>query len=148
MNDAPRKLLLVIAACLLLGFALPASASDNPFAEEHVVLQISDNQPFKQTLILNVANNLLNHYGPDRVAVEVVAFGPGLRLLFENNANQDRIQALVDQGVRFSACANTVAGMGRIIGHPPTLNPNAQIVDAGVVRIMELQQQGYSLIKP
>ncbi|AKJ96512.1 hypothetical protein TVD_13375 [Thioalkalivibrio versutus] len=141
-------MLLAFATCLLLGLALPAIASDNPFAEEHVVLQISDNDPSKQTLILNVANNLLNHYGPDRVAVEVVAFGPGLRLLFENNTNQDRIQALVDQGVRFSACANTLTGMGRIIGHPPDLNPHAQIVDAGVVRIMELQQQDYSLIKP
>ncbi|MEN8167412.1 MAG: hypothetical protein ABFR65_08055, partial [Pseudomonadota bacterium] len=96
-----------------------------PFAEKHVVLQISDTDPFKQTLVLNVANNLLKHYGPDRVDVEIVAFGPGLRLLQAENANQGRINGLVGQGVRFSACENTIRGFTKNLGKAPELNQHA-----------------------
>jgi hypothetical protein len=38
--------------------------------------------------------------------------------------------------------------MGRILGEPPALNKNAVKVSAGVVRIMDLNNQGYQIIKP
>ncbi|MET0066678.1 MAG: hypothetical protein ABW076_10090 [Candidatus Thiodiazotropha sp.] len=148
-NDTIRgsvSLLLLIA--LFIGFS-PARASEaKPFAEKQVVLQISDPDPFKQTLVLNVANNLLKHYGPDRVEVEVVAFGPGLRLLQAGNDNSPRIDGLASQGVRFSACENTIANFTKNLGKPPELNTHAVTVSAGVVRIMDLIDQGYRLIKP
>jgi intracellular sulfur oxidation DsrE/DsrF family protein len=95
-----------------------------------------------------VANNLVKHYGPDQVDVEIVAFGPGLRLLFAENANKDRIQSLADNGVRFAACGNTVRNMSKILGEEPVLNKNATTVSAGVVRILDLEKQGYKIIKP
>ncbi len=125
-----------------------ASVDDKPFAEAKVALQISDPNPFKQTLVLNVANNLIKHYGPDRVAIEIVAFGPGLRLLFKDNANVGRIDSLVNEGVRFSACSNTIRGMTKQLGHAPELNPHAVKVSAGIVRLLELQKAGYSIVKP
>ena len=147
-----KKLLLIAAAFLYsLGIqsALAAPASeDKPFAEQKVVLQISDPNPFKQTLVLNVANNLIKHYGRDQVDIEIVAFGPGLRLLFKDNSNAPRIDGLSGAGVRFSACKNTIAGMTKKIGHAPVLSDKAIPVSAGVVRIMELEDQGYKLIKP
>lgn len=124
------------------------SFADKPFAEKHVVLQISDSDPFKQTLVLNVAGNLLKAYGQDKVDVEIVAFGPGLRLLFDGNANESRISSLDDSGVRFSACQNTIANMSKKLGKPVRLSKHAVEVSAGVVRIMELTEQGYTLIKP
>lgn len=131
----------------LLSHAEPAGTK--PFAEKKVVLQISDEDAYKQNLVLNVASNLIKYYGPDRVDVEIVAFGPGLRLLFAENDNGSRIESLAnDSGVRFSACDNTVANVTRVLGHAPVLNPRAGHVDAGVVRIMELIEQGYVLIKP
>lgn len=123
-------------------------AETKVFAEKKVVLQISDPNPFKQTLVLNVANNLLKHYGTDHVEVEIVAFGPGLRLLFENNSHAGRIQSLVANGVQFSACANTIRAMSKQLGQKPMLNEHAVKVSAGVVRILELEEQGYQLIKP
>ena len=145
------KLLIPVFVAVALGAASMvaiAGPEDKPFAEKKVVLQISDNDPFKQTLVLNVANNLLKHYGPDKVDVEIVAFGPGLRLLFADNSNASRIQGLADNGVRFAACSNTVRNMGKKLGHPPALNPNSTKVAAGVVRIIDLVDQGYQLIKP
>ncbi|QGT78120.1 hypothetical protein GM160_03975 [Guyparkeria halophila] len=121
---------------------------EKPFADARVALQISDPNPFKQTLVLNVAHNLLKFYGPDRVDIEVVAFGPGLRLLFADNAQAGRIATLADQGVRFSACKNTITNMGKKLGHEPALNPNARIVPAGIVRLIKLNQAGYFVAKP
>jgi len=119
------------------------------FAEHKFVLQISDTDPSKQTMVLNVANNIMKHYGPDNVEVEIVAFGPGLRLLFEGNSHTDRIQGLVTgSGVRFSACENTIITMSKILGHELALNSNATVVSAGVVRLKELADLGYFLVKP
>lgn len=138
-----------LSVCVLFGAGTALAADDKPFAEKKVVLQISDPNPFKQTLVLNVAGNLLKHYGPDRVDVEIVAFGPGLRLLFEDNANAGRIQGLVSNGaVRFSACNNTLTNMTKQLGEKPALNANAKVVPAGVVRIVDLVGEGYTLVKP
>lgn len=140
-------------AALLIGLictgALAAGNPDKPFAEKHVVLQISDPDPFKQTLVLNVAANLVKHYGPDNVDIEIVAFGPGLRLLLEENANAGRIDNLVDSAsVRFSACENTLSKFTQNLGREPELNAHATHVSAGVVRILDLIDEGYTLIKP
>lgn len=139
------------ALCLTFGLAGNALAAENPkpFAEKRIVLQISDPDPFKQTLVLNVAGNLVKYYGPDKVDIEIVAFGPGLRLLLAENANAGRIESLAEgAGVRFSACDNTFAKYTKALGKEPALNPRAQHVKAGVVRIIELMDQGYYLIKP
>jgi uncharacterized protein len=136
---------------LILGLMItaPVTAADKPFAEHKVVLQISDGDPFKQTLVLNVANNLVNAYGIDNVDVQVVAFGPGLRLLFADNVNKARIQSLADNAeVKFHACKNTIANMSNQLGHPLAINPVATTNSGGVARILELRKKGYELIKP
>ena len=145
-----KKLFTLFLFMGILAAGLPAQASeeDKPFAEERIVLQISDSDPFKQTLVLNVANNLVKHYGQDKVDIEIVAFGPGLRLLFKDNVNTGRIQGLTDSGVKFAACKNTIGAVTKKLGHPPELNPNAVPVSAGVVRIIDLVNQGFKLIKP
>ena len=137
-----------LAAVTSISNAAPANSSDKPFAEKHVVLQLSDPNPFKQTLVLNVANNLVKHYGQDKVDVEIVAFGPGVRMLTKDNVNKGRISGLVSEGVRFSACGNTIKGMTKQLGHPPAINPQAKVVPAGAVRIIDLVADGYTLLKP
>ncbi|MDH3327519.1 MAG: hypothetical protein OEM38_12495 [Gammaproteobacteria bacterium] len=123
-------------------------AADKPFAEKKVVLQISDTNPIKQTLVLNVASNLVKYYGPDAVDVEIVAFGPGLRLLFADNANEGRIQGLDASGVRFSACTNTLKKMTKVLGYKPVLTKYATAVRPGVVTIIDLVEKGFVLVKP
>lgn len=115
--------------------------------DKKVVLQISDASAEKQTLVLNVANNLVNHYRSD-LKLEVVAFGPGLRLLFADNVNAARVQSLNAAGVRFSACQNTVAAMTRDLGHAPKINEHATPVDVGVGQLLDLTSQGYTLVRP
>ena len=140
-----KKILGLFAALAML-LSLNSQAGD--FAEEKIVLQISDPNPFKQTLVLNVASNVLKHYGQDKVEIEIVAFGPGLRLLFEENANKGRIKALSSSGVKFSACKNTIRNMSKKLGHAPALHKAATPVGAGVVQIVDLMNKGYKLVKP
>ena len=132
-------LLLLVGACSL--------HAANEFAEKHVVLQISDAS--RQNIVLNVANNLQKHYGPDKVAIEIVAFGPGLKSLFASNEiTAPRIEGLASNGVKFSACMNTIAAIKKKSGKEPVINKHAGKVSAGVVRIMDLVDKGYTLIKP
>ncbi len=145
------KRALVLLAMLSFGLASVAQAevkTDKPFATKKIVLQISDPNHFKQTLVLNVASNLLKAYGSENIDIEIVAFGPGLRLLFAENVNKGRIATLSSEGVRFAACKNTIKGMGKKLGYPPAINPTAVKVSAGVGRILELIDEGYILIKP
>ena len=141
--------MLLAALVFMTGSVQSVFAADKPFAEKKVVLQISDPNPFKQTLVLNVANNLIKEYGADSVAIEIVAFGPGLRLLFADNANKGRIQGLASNGVAFSACSNTKKNMAKKLGHVPDLNPVANSNIPGVVRIVKLvTEDNFTLIKP
>ncbi len=146
------KLVLFVFSGFFVLLSLLASniqaAEEKPFAEKKVVLQISDNDPSKQSLVLNVASNLIKHYGPDQVEVEIVAFGPGLRLMFADNSNAGRIDGLSSSGVRFAACDNTLSKITKKLGRTPELNSHAVHVDAGVVRILDLNSQGYQIIKP
>ena len=135
-----------ITSLLLASFLLLTGTASA--AMKKIVLQISDGSPIKQTMVLNVANNIQKHYGLENVKVEIVAFGPGLRLLFVENANKGRIQNLVANGTRFSACQNTVKGMSKKLGHAPKLSKHATPVSAGVARIVTLVEQGYILIRP
>lgn len=136
--------------CLVSVVGLTAArADDNAFAEKKVVLQISDAIPEKQTLVLNVANNVLTYYGQDKVDLEVVAFGPGLKLLFADNANKERIKSLAAAGVRFSACENTLKAMTKQNGGvAPKLLAEARPTPAGIARIIELEEQGYRNVRP
>ena len=141
----------VLAAALLATVparAKPAALSDKPFAEHRIVLQLSDNDPKKQSLVISVAYNLLKLYDPDKVAIEVVTFGPGIDLLFPDNANRKLVESLVAQGVRFDICLNTVDTIERETGRRPSYIPAATPVQVGVGQILALTENGYTLVRP
>jgi intracellular sulfur oxidation DsrE/DsrF family protein len=112
-----------------------------------VVLQLTDGSPEKQVLVLNVADNLVAKYG-DKVKIEIVAFGPGLKLVLKDNLQNDRIKQLAKKGVDFSACRSTYRKMSEMLKKDEPLNPHAGMVEGGAIRILELIEQGYVLIRP
>jgi intracellular sulfur oxidation DsrE/DsrF family protein len=143
----------VIAASLAL--TLPSAVraqqvplQDKPFAEHKIVLQLSDNDPHKQALVISVANNLLKFYDPDKVAIEVVAFGPGIDLLRSENPSRKQVESLIAQGVRFDVCLNTVDTIERESGRRPDIMPAATPVQVGVGQILLLTENGYTLVRP
>jgi len=143
----------VIAAMMMMmttaAFAAePAPLPEKPFAEHRIVLQLSDNDAAKQGLVISVANNLLKHYDPDKIAIEVVAFGPGIDLLRPGNANRQRVESLVAQGVRFDICLNTVDTVERETGKRPEFIAVATPVQVGVGHILSLTENGFTLVRP
>lgn len=122
--------------------------ADKPFADHRLVLQLSDDDAKKQSLVISVAYNLLKFYGPDKIAVEVVTFGPGIALLRADSPNRKFVDSLVAQGVRFDLCMNTVDTIKRETGQVPPFNPNARPVEAGVAQILALTEKGYTLVRP
>ncbi|MCX7319752.1 MAG: hypothetical protein NT113_09755 [Hyphomicrobiales bacterium] len=107
------------------------AAPDKPFAEHFIALQLSDSDAKKERLVLSVASNLLKAYGPDKVAVEVVTFGPGIDLLRE-----------------FSVCGNTLDTIERETGKRPAINPLAVEVKVGVGHLLDLTERGFTIVRP
>jgi intracellular sulfur oxidation DsrE/DsrF family protein len=138
----------VIAALMVTAAAAAEPLPDKPFAEHRIVLQLSDNDAAKQGLVISVANNLLKHYDPDKVAIEVVAFGPGIDLLRPGNSNRQRVESLVAQGVRFDICLNTVDSIERESGKRPEFISVATPVQVGVGHILSLTENGFTLVRP
>ena len=128
--------------------AQPAPLPDKPFAEHRLALQLSDNDPKKEGLIISIANNLLKAYDPDKIAIEVVTFGPGIDLLRPENPNRQRVESLIAQGVKFDVCLNTVDSIGRETGKRPDIIPAATPVQVGVGQILTLTENGYTLVLP
>ncbi|SHN89674.1 DsrE family protein [bacterium endosymbiont of Bathymodiolus sp. 5 South] len=137
-----KKILLSITTLILLTLNVEAA---NP----KYVIQISTDNARTQKIALNNAANLQKYYGgADKVDIEIVAFGPGLGILTTGNKNSSRVEEMALNNIKFSACQNTMRGFKKRTGHFPTLTDGVDKTPAGVVRIGELQQQGYAYIRP
>ena len=139
---------LLIATATLGVRAQQAPLQDKPFADHKIVLQLSDNDPRKQGLVISVANNLMKFYDPDKVAVEIVTFGPGIELLRPENPNRKAVESLVAQGARVDICLNTVDTLEREAGKRPEFIAAATPVQVGVAQILFLTENGYTLVRP
>lgn len=119
-------------------------------AAHKVVIQISTADPKMQMIAINNAVNVQKALGIDNVTVEIVAYGPGLSVLVANPANKQaaRVKSLAMQNITFSACGNTMKKIQKKTGKLPVLVEGVGVVPGGVVRIMQLQEQGYSYIRP
>lgn len=125
-----------------------APLPDKPFADHRIVLQLSDPDAKKEALVISVAYNLIKAYDPDKIAVEVVAFGPGIDLLRVENANRQRVESLIAQGVKFDVCLNTLDTIERETGKRPAIIPGAIPVQVGVGQILSLTENGFTLVRP
>jgi len=145
-------LLSLSVACLMFATQFVAAnevkgEEFKPFAEKHIILQLSDQA--NEAVVLDTANNLIKNYGgPDLVDIEIVTFGKGIRLMYADSPHLVRIASLVDNGVRFYVCKNTLDTMERASHERPEVNPNAIMVQAGVAHIIDRVDDGYILVRP
>jgi intracellular sulfur oxidation DsrE/DsrF family protein len=117
-------------------------------AKHKVVIQISTNDPKIHKMALSNAVNVQKLLGMDNVVVEIVAYGPGLGLLTTESKQALRVKSLALQNITFSACGYTMAKIERKTGKKLKLTEGVKKVNVGVARIMELQEQGYSYVRP
>jgi uncharacterized protein len=135
---------------------LKSKDSANTLEKRHrLLIQVNQNDPAVMNLALNNATNVIDYYRGkgEEVDVDVITYGPGLHMLrADTSPVQDRIKQLKDHAfpskIQFSACNNTKEGMEKKEGHTIAVLTNAVLVPSGVVRLMELQEQGWSYIRP
>ena len=144
--------LLTIAVALI--FAAPAIAADNAKIH-HIVFQVDQNDPAVMNLTLNNVSNILEYYHSkgEQAEVEVVAYGPGLNMLRDDKSPVKARLKSIQSGsfpskVAYAACGNTMTNMEKAEGHAIPIVPEAKVVIAGVVRLTELQEQGWAYIRP
>ncbi len=140
---------LPIALVILLVMSIAAFADD----QHKLVLQISDNDPQKMNTVLNVAANVARHYSGmgEEVDIRIVAFNAGLHMLRPDTSPvKERMMSFGESmpNVAFHACNNTRTAMQKKSGKDVPIFAFADIVPAGVVSIMELDADGYTVVRP
>ena len=128
----------------------PAAASGKA---HRLVLQVNTNEPAAMNLALNNATNVEQHYKSlgEKIEIEVVTFGPGLHMLRDDTSPvKDRIKAIAEKtpSITFKACGNTQENMNKAENKAIPLLSQATLVKSGVVRVMELQEQGWTYVRP
>ena len=122
-------------------------------ATNKVAIQVNQNDKAVMDLALNNAKNVIDYYKEkgETVAVEIVTYGPGLHMLrADTSPVKERIapMSLENPNLAFIACGNTQANQSKAEGKPVALISEATVMPSGVVRLMELQKQGYAYIRP
>jgi len=142
--------LLAVAALAVAPAAGPALAQ----AKTHkVAVHVDESDPARLNLALNNVENIQKYYAAkgEAVAVEIVTYGPGLVMLrADSSPVKDRVAAMSLEypALVFSACENTRAGMSKREGKEVPLLKEAKSVPSGVIRLIELQERGWSYIRP
>jgi intracellular sulfur oxidation DsrE/DsrF family protein len=148
----------LLAAVLTASWALasvPASAHDDapPHDMHRIVIQVSDDSPGTFNKVLNNASNMSKFFlerGED-YEIEIVAYNAGLHMLrTDTSPVLERVQSFTDSvpNVTISACGNTIKGMSKQAGKDVEIVANARVVPGGIVRLMELSDQGFFMIRP
>ncbi len=141
---------LLLAALLVVAPALGAWAEGK---SHYVAIHVDENDPQVMNMALNNAKNVDSYYKSqgDTVVIELVAYGPGLNMFVEDKSPvKDRISAmsLEMDNLSFAACGNTLEAMIAKAGHDVPLMSEAKVVPSGVVRLIELQEEGYAYVRP
>ncbi|MEP6997801.1 MAG: DsrE family protein [Betaproteobacteria bacterium] len=136
--------LLASALCFAAGSA-GAQGAQPAAQRSRVVIQVSDAEPARWSLALNNAKNIQTDVGAANVDIEIIAYGPGIGMLKSDSIVGNRVEEAGKAGVKVIACENTMraqkltqADMLTGIGYVP----------AGVVTLMQRQQQGWAYIRP
>ena len=143
-RNLARGLAAFAALILVLGLATSATAQPVP-QRNRVVIQVSDGDAAKWNLALNNARNLQTDLGPGNVEIEVVAYVPGIGMLKLDSPVGSRIGEAKDAGVKIMACENTMKAQK--LERADMLN-GIGYVGAGVVEIMQRQQEGWTYLRP
>jgi uncharacterized protein len=144
-----------LAIATLLSITLVSGSLAADAKSHRVSIQVDQNDPQVMNLALNNATNIIEYYRGknEDVDVDIVTYGPGLHMLRDDTSPvKDRIKRLKELAfpgkIQFSACHNTKQNMEKAEGKAVSIISDATLVPSGVVRLMELQEQGWSYVRP
>src|SRR6266496_479473 len=150
-----RGFLRGLAAIAFVSMAFASVSYAGEGKPHRIAIQVDQNDPQVMNLALNNATNVIEYYRGknEEVEVDIVTYGPGLHMLRSDTSPvQDRLKRLKELAfpgkIQFSACNNTRQGMAKAEGKEIPVVADATVVASGVVRLMELQEQGWSYVRP
>lgn len=108
------------------------------------IFQVSDADPAKWNLTLNNVHNAQTELGHDNVAIEVVAYGPGIGMLKADADVAARVTEAAQAGITLLACENTMRGQK--LTHEQ-MNAKVGYVPSGVAHLIRRQAEGYAYIR-
>ena len=141
------------SAVSALGAAFGASSANAateapPSNKLKVVYHLSDAE--KVNFVLgNIQNHIDGVGGPDHVTIALVIHGPALKAFHWVQANPDiskRVGEFSKDGVELAACGNTMKAQNVTL--TDLLPGFVSAEKGGVVRLAELQSQGYLYLRP
>lgn len=128
--------------------ASAASEADPPPGKLKVVYHLADID--KVHFVLgNIQNHIDGVGGPDNVTIALVVHGPALRAFHAESANWDiahRVGQFSKVGIELAACGNTMKAQNVML--KDLLPGFVGAEKGGVVRLAELQSQGYLYLRP
>ncbi len=133
----------VIVAAGTVAREAPAQQAASPRTK--VVFQVSDADPAKWNLTLNNVRNVQADLGANNVDIEVVSYGPGIGMLLANSPVSSRVDEAITAGVKVVACENTMKAQ-RLVRKD--MLEGIGYVPAGVVELVQKQQQGWAYLRP
>lgn len=142
------------AALVAIGMVGQGAVHAQDFEPDHrLVLYVSDKDAAKMHSALDIAANVSKHYNGrgELVEIRIVAFNQGLHMLrTDTSPVLDRLAAFASgmPNVGFVACGNTLDSMERAEGARPQLADGATVVQTGVAALVDLDEAGWTLVRP
>jgi intracellular sulfur oxidation DsrE/DsrF family protein len=141
------QLALALTPASLLATRAQAATSSAPDAAK-VVYHLADLD--KVDFVLgNIANHYKGMGGAENVTIALVIHGPALKAFHTANASSDmakRMSEFVKSGLAANACIHTMKAQNVTLND---LLPGFAVADkGGVVRLAQLQAQGYAYLRP
>ena len=141
-----RTLARKMAVLLALMFLIPSLSFA---ADRKMAIQINSNDSLTQKMALISARNLKAVLGKDKIDVELVVYGPGLSIIKSENKNAFRVQDLMQKyGLKVSVCEGTLKGYAKRHGSEAEIISGVTRVPTGAIRLLELQEKGYTYLRP
>ena len=146
---------IAVVACLLLvaGTAVSGGVTDKSVKHHRVVFQLNENDEAAMRHAISNSVNLSNAYREknEPIDIEIVAYGAGINMFrMDTSPVREALQFLHvnNPNIAFIVCGNTKAIMEKKEGHPIMFIDGVRVVPFGIVRIVELQEAGWSYIRP
>jgi len=143
-----RNMIQFVAATALIVAAAgaPAAAANAVLTADGripTVFHVTSNDAMYWNQSLNNAANYQRAMGKDKVMIEIVVNGPGIKMLLADSKVEPRVTAALTDGVKIVACEQTMKAMKL---SKQDMIPGIGYVPGGIVEVIDRQREGWAYV--
>ena len=139
---------------MMIGLLLVTTTMAFADAKTHkIAFHVDESDPKVMKMALNNVQNVSNYYAGkgEKVIIELVAYGPGMNMFVKGKSPVEDWISVMPMSIdhlKFSVCGNAHRKMSEKAGKDVALIDGVGMAPSGVVRLVELQEQGYAYVRP